>query len=108
LIKKGYNVKILSTSPHDKADKDKMKWLIKHIPEMKMENVIFSRPKNKKIDYITKRQRKNSILIDDYGKNTTEWVENGGRFAIKLTEKIKEEKGVYFIKNIEETLEMIF
>lgn len=86
LIKNGYNVKILSTSPHKSADKDKMKWLAKYLPEMKKENIIFARPKQPKISLVAELERQFSLLLDDYQKNIDEWRNENG-MAFKITKE---------------------
>lgn len=79
----GYNIKILTTSPHKRADKEKMAWLRENVPYIQKENVIFARPDTPKINYIENVDY--AVLIDDYGKNIREWVAGGGRLAIKIT-----------------------
>lgn len=100
LILNGYKIKILSTSPHEKADQDKKKWLSVYLPEVKENDMIFCRPNNKKIDCVAKNKRSLSVLIDDYGKNTREWVENGGRFSIKISDKEKNEPKTFYLKDL--------
>jgi 5'(3')-deoxyribonucleotidase len=82
LISKGYDVSILTTSPHDRADKDKMRWLKKHLPQVK--KVIFARPERAKIDYIEPSERAKALLFDDYGRNIKEWLHGGGMKAVKV------------------------
>ena len=79
----GYRIKILTTSPHRRADKDKLKWLKKHIPYIDKKDVIFGRPNIPKISYIENEQY--SVLIDDWGRNISEWLAGGGLHAIKIT-----------------------
>lgn len=79
----GYNIKILTTSPHRKADKDKLKWLKKHIPYINKKDVIFGRPNIPKIDYVENEQY--AVLIDDWGRNISGWLAGGGLHAIKIT-----------------------
>ena len=82
LIAGGYDVSILTTSPHNEADNDKMLWLKKHLPQVK--NVIFSRPERAKIDYIEPSERAKALLFDDYGRNIKEWLSGGGCMAVKI------------------------
>jgi 5'(3')-deoxyribonucleotidase len=78
LIEQNYIVKILSKSPHQKADNDKRKWLEKYLPEIKDENIIFARPEQRKIDFVKEIEKSFSVLLDDYSKNIQEWVSEKG------------------------------
>lgn len=89
MIFNGYKVRILSTSPHEQADKDKREWLKKYLPMVKDEHIIMARPDKAKIEYIKRQLRHNAILFDDYGKNIREWEENGGLVGIKITPKVE-------------------
>ena len=83
MIEKGEKVIILTTSPHRRADRDKRRWLKVYLPQIKTKNIIFARPKIAKIEYVNKKVRAKSILMDDYGKNIREWV-NGGGIGVKI------------------------
>ena len=87
LYELGYNIKILTTSPHNRADRDKKIWLNKYLNFISKENIIFARPDKPKIDYVENKDF--AILIDDYSKNINEWMEGGGLHAIKITQKPK-------------------
>lgn len=65
------NIFILTSSPNLQADRDKIKWLSKYVPEMETENVIIIRNGECKADYM---RTSDGILFDDYGKNIREWV----------------------------------
>jgi 5'(3')-deoxyribonucleotidase len=86
LIKQGYKVKILSKSPHEKADYDKRLWLEKYLPEIKIENIIFARPHEKKIDFVNELEKHFSLLLDDYEVNINEWREQNG-IALTITKE---------------------
>ena len=47
--------------------------LVRENPEMVKENIIIVRNGVKKVDYM---KTENGLLLDDYGKNLAEWVEN--------------------------------
>jgi len=87
LIKKGYKVRILTTSPNKQADLDKDKWLDIHLPEVKKRHRVYARPNMPKINYVRPSQRRYSILLDDYGKNVREWIDGGG-LGIKILNDI--------------------
>jgi 5'(3')-deoxyribonucleotidase len=84
LILKDYLVKILSKSPHEKADSDKRKWLAKYLPEIKNENIIFARPHQTKISFVNELEKSFSLLLDDYEKNIQEWRNEKG-LALTIT-----------------------
>ena len=86
LIAKDYLVKILSKSPHENADNDKRKWLEKYLPEIKNENIIFARPHETKISFVSQLEKHFSLLLDDYEKNIDEWRNENG-IAFKITKE---------------------
>jgi 5'(3')-deoxyribonucleotidase len=86
LISKDYLVKILSKSPHENADNDKRKWLAKYLPEIKNENIIFARPHETKISFVSELEKQFSLLLDDYEKNIDEWRNENG-LAFKITKE---------------------
>jgi 5'(3')-deoxyribonucleotidase len=83
-IEKGFQVKILTKTPNENADNQKIKWLEKYIPQMKKENIICVR-KGMKINYINDKE--NAILLDDNDTNLKQWVKYGGYKAIKITKE---------------------
>lgn len=68
------DVYILSASPNNRADIDKMFWIYEHLPNIKADNVIFVRNGKDKAQYA-----KDSILIDDYSDNLLYWEALGGK-----------------------------
>lgn len=86
LIKKGYQVKILTKTPNENADNQKIAWIEKYIPQIKKENIICVR-KGMKINYIPQDQKDNAILLDDNDTNLKQWVKYGGYKAIKITKQ---------------------
>jgi 5'(3')-deoxyribonucleotidase len=93
LIAKDYLVKILSKSPHEKADSDKRKWLEKYLPEIKDENIIFARPHETKISFVNELEKSFSLLLDDYEKNIQEWRNENG-IAITVTKENTIDKAI--------------
>ena len=81
IANKNCNVYILSASPNAKADKDKIAWLKIYMPEMAKENIIIVRNGVRKVDYM---KTESGILLDDYGKNINEWLENNKNDALKI------------------------
>ena len=84
MIAKGYKVKVLSASPNEQADQDKLLSLEKYIPELDKKNIIICRIGDVKANYVKKIKK--SVLFDDYGKNCREWVASGG-VAHKVRDK---------------------
>jgi 5'(3')-deoxyribonucleotidase len=93
LIAKDYLVKILSKSPHEKADSDKRKWLEKYLPEIENENIIFARPHETKISFVNELEKHFSLLLDDYSKNIDEWRNENG-IAITITKENTIDKAI--------------
>ena len=65
---------ILSASPTERGDQEKIKWLEKHIPNLKPQNIICVRGGDKKKRFAGA----NRVLVDDYSGNLKEWSEHGG------------------------------
>ena len=86
LIENGYQVKILTKTPNENANQQKIKWLEKHIPQLKKENIICIN-KGMKIAYIKENEKQNAILLDDNETNLKQWVKYGGFKAIKITKE---------------------
>ena len=84
IIKQGLNVKILTASPHEQADNDKIKWLKKYLGNV---NYIICRVGQNKSQFVD--DIKNSLLLDDYIVNITQWRENGGK-AIHIGQEVKD------------------
>lgn len=86
---KAGNVYIISASPNGQADNDKMIWIKKYLPNVKIENIILCRLGENKAKIIENKYNikidKNCILLDDYTKNLTEWETVGGVGIKRLT-----------------------
>ena len=76
-------VYILTASPNARADKDKIKWLKKYVKFIDIKNVIICRNGQKKVDFMANSCA--GILLDDYGKNISEWLEKKNNIAWKIT-----------------------
>lgn len=83
IVELGFNVKILTASPNEQADKDKIAWL-----EKNFENVecIICRVGQTKANFVD--DIKNSLLLDDYIVNIDEWRKKGG-IALQVGKDIK-------------------
>lgn len=87
---KTHEIFIISASPNEQADKDKMKWIKKYLFNIKKENITLCRIGENKAKTI---QEKYSIkidpkcyLLDDYTKNLHEWISFGGTGIKRLTD----------------------
>jgi 5'(3')-deoxyribonucleotidase len=93
LINGGYQVKILTKTPNENANTQKIKWLEKHIPQIKKENIMCVN-KGMKIAYLNDIQKQNAILLDDNDTNLKQWEKYGGFKAIKITKENTIDKNV--------------
>lgn len=82
---------IISASPNEQADIDKMIWLEKYLPNIKKENITICRLGENKAKVIENKYNitidKSCFLLDDYTKNLIEW-ENVGGIGIKRITKV--------------------
>ena len=81
IANKRVRVFILSASPNKRADGDKRKWLAKYLPELVKSNIIIVRNGTRKVDYM---RTEKGILLDDYGLNIEQWLENHNNDALKI------------------------
>lgn len=88
LAKKG-NLFIISASPNEQADKDKMKWIKKYLPNICLENITLCRIGENKANIIESKYNikinENCYLLDDYSKNLFEWLKKGGTGIKRIT-----------------------
>lgn len=80
---KYHEVCILTASPNKRADRDKIKWLKKHMPFIKKENIIICRNGQRKVDFM---RTDVGILLDDYQVNLNEWTYKRGNVGFKINE----------------------
>ena len=88
LAKKG-NLFIISASPNEQADKDKLFWIKKYLPNICLENITLCRIGENKANIIEEKYNikinENCYLLDDYSKNLFEWLKKGGTGIKRLT-----------------------
>ena len=88
LAKKG-NLFIISASPNEQADKDKMFWIKKYLPNISLENITLCRIGENKANIIESKYNikinENCYLLDDYSKNLFEWLKKGGTGIKRIT-----------------------
>ena len=80
---------IISASPNEQADKDKMIWIDKYLPNINVENITICRLGQNKAQIIQDKYNitidKECYLLDDYTKNLNEWEAFGGSGIKRLT-----------------------
>lgn len=80
---------IISASPNEQADKDKMVWIQKYLPNVSIDNITLCRIRQNKAQIIEEKYSikidNNCYLLDDYTKNLNEWESFGGLGIKRLT-----------------------
>lgn len=80
---------IISASPNEQADKDKMIWIDKYLPNINVENITICRIGENKAKIIQDKYNitinEQCYLLDDYTKNLNEWENVGGIGIKRLT-----------------------
>lgn len=80
---------IISASPNKQADKDKMIWIDKYLPNINVENITICRIGENKAKIIQDKYNitinEQCYLLDDYTKNLNEWENVGGIGIKRLT-----------------------
>lgn len=88
-LAKTNNLFIISASPNEQADKDKMTWLTKYLPNINVENITICRIGENKAKIIQDKYNitinEQCYLLDDYTKNLNEWENVGGIGIKRLT-----------------------
>ena len=83
------NVYIISASPNEQADNDKMIWLDKYLPNLNKDNIIFCRLGENKAEIIENKLNikidKTCYLLDDYTHNLKQWETVGGTGIKRIT-----------------------
>ena len=80
---------IISASPNEQADIDKLKWINTYLPKVKKQNICFCRIGQNKAKIIKEQLNididNNCYLLDDYTKNLIEWNNSNGIGIKRLT-----------------------
>lgn len=83
------NVYVISASPNEQADKDKMIWLEKYLNNISKENITLCRLGQDKAKVIESKYNitidSDCYLLDDYTKNLNEWTLKGGSGIKRIT-----------------------
>ena len=88
-LAKTNKVFVISASPNEQADKDKLVWLGKFLPNVNSANITLCRLGENKAKIIENKYQmtidNNCYLLDDFSKNLFEWCACGGRGIKRLT-----------------------
>lgn len=113
LAKKDF-IYVISASPNENADRDKMIWLAKYLPNIKQENITLCRIGENKGKIIQNKYNfsisNNCYLLDDYTKNLQEWETLGGVGIKRLTTVADNSRGLWkglAIKDLKEVVELV-
>lgn len=96
---KNVNVYVISATPNDQADQDKLVWIEKYLNNIKKENICFSRIGENKAKVIKDKLNitidNNCLLLDDYTKNLIEWQNLNGIGIKRITSKADNSRGFW-------------
>lgn len=113
-LAKTNQVFVISASPNEQADLDKMVWLQKYLPNIRVENITLCRIGENKAQIIKSKYNididNNCYLLDDYTKNLVEWVACGGVGIKRLTSVADNSTGKWkgaTLKNLVELAEVL-
>lgn len=108
------NVFVISASPNEQADNDKMIWLEKYLPNVPKANITLCRLGQNKAQIIEEKYsmkiNNNCLLLDDYTKNLNEWESFGGKGIKRLTTISDNSRGLWkgaTIKHLKELAQLI-
>lgn len=80
---------VISATPNEQADIDKMTWINKYLPNIKKSNICFCRLGTNKAQEIKRQLNididKTCLLLDDYSNNLFEWTKANGIGIKRLT-----------------------
>lgn len=113
-LAKKNNLFIISASPNEQADKDKLIWLNRYLPNVRQENVTICRIGENKAKIIEDKYNikinNECLLLDDYTKNLFEWENFGGIGIKRLTTVSDNSRGLwkgFELKQLEELINFI-
>lgn len=108
-------VYVISATPNEQADQDKMIWIKTYLKQIKQENICFCRLNENKAKVIKDKLNieidKKCILLDDYTKNLIEWKNLNGIGIKRLTSKADNSRKIwkdYSIKNLNQLPQVLF
>ena len=90
---------IISASPNEQADVDKIQWISEHLPNINLlTNVFICRIGENKAKFLNTKGitiDRTCVLLDDYTKNLTEWESVGGIGIKRLTSVADNSRGLW-------------
>ena len=105
---------VISASPNEQADNDKMIWLNKYLPNINNDNITICRLGQNKAQIIQDKYNividNNCYLLDDYTKNLNEWESFGGVGIKRLTQVSDNSRKLWkglTIKHLKELLSIV-
>ena len=114
-LAKTNNLFIISASPNEQADKDKMIWLEKYLPNINVENITICRLGQNKAQIIQDKYNitinEQCYLLDDYTKNLIEWENFGGTGIKRLTTVADNSRKIWqglVLKHLEELQRVVW
>ena len=91
VTKENVNVYIISATPNEQADLDKLAWINKHLNNIPKKNICFCRLNENKAKVIKDKLNitidNKCLLLDDYTKNLIEWQNLNGIGIKRITSK---------------------
>ena len=97
--REGVNVYIISATPNEQADKDKLVWIKKYLNQINDKNICFCRLNENKAKVIKDKLNitidNNCLLLDDYTKNLIEWQNLNGIGIKRITSKADNSRGLW-------------
>lgn len=114
-LAKNNNLFIISASPNEQADKDKMIWIEKYLPNININNITICRIGENKAKIIQDKYNitinEQCYLLDDYTKNLIEWESFGGTGIKRLTTVADNSRKIWqglVLKHLEELQRVVW
>lgn len=114
-LAKNNNLFVISASPNEQADKDKMIWLEKYLPNINVNNITICRIGENKAKIIQDKYNitinEQCYLLDDYTKNLIEWENFGGTGIKRITTVADNSRKIWqglVLKHLEELQRVVW
>ena len=114
-LAKDNNLFVISASPNEQADKDKMIWIEKYLPNINVNNITICRIGENKAKIIQDKYNitinEQCYLLDDYTKNLIEWENFGGTGIKRITTVADNSRKIWqglVLKHLEELQRVVW